>query len=434
VFSADTFYGIAYAGGPLGTGTVFAVKSNGTGFTNLHNFSGPTDGANPTDLVISSNVLYGAANGVGYANNGTIFSIHTDGTGFENLYAFSYLHSITLPPSGQVGNSDGANPVSIAISPDNIIFGAARAGGESGENVGTVFALDTSGAGFTTLLGFTVIAAPGSSNPGEPPNGIILAAGQLYGTTDGGGVELGGGVYTINTNGTGFALLHNFLWDFLTFTNAPGSNTNTAGDDPANLLSSGNALYGTTQVGGNPGAGSVFTLNLDGTGFKTLHVFQRDSTNDGANPAGRMTLLGNTLYGTTSNGGPLDRGTIFQINTDGSDYAVVYTFSGTNDGYHPVNEMTLVGNTLYGVTTAGGTGGNGTIFSFSLPPSLTINTSGTKLVLSWPTNLTGYAVQSSTNLNSSVWESVPVTPGITNGEYLLIFPLRGTQQFYRLSQ
>lgn len=94
---------------------MFAVNTDGTDFTNLHNFIG-IDGHYPLDaLVLSGNTLYGTTydggtnfddHGAGF---GTVFAINTDGTGFTNLYEFT----ATDPDTG--ANSDGANPWSGLI-------------------------------------------------------------------------------------------------------------------------------------------------------------------------------------------------------------------------------------------------------------------------------------------------------------------------------
>ena len=71
----------------------------------------------------------------------------------------------------------------------------------------------------------------------------------------------------------------------------------------------------------------------------------------GANPYGSLTLSGSTLYGMTSEGGAYGAGTIFQINTDGTGYKVLYSFgSVANDGAYPYGSLTLSGTTLYGMT------------------------------------------------------------------------------------
>src|SRR5437868_4629434 len=62
IFSGNALYGTTAAGGSSGKGTVFAVNSDGTGFTVLHNFTGGSDGASPWDgLIVWGNTLYGTA-------------------------------------------------------------------------------------------------------------------------------------------------------------------------------------------------------------------------------------------------------------------------------------------------------------------------------------------------------------------------------------
>ena len=76
ILSGTTLYSAAYAGGSSGLGTVFAVNTDGTGFTNLYDFTGGSDGANPVGgLIISSNTLHGTARYGGTSGNGTVFSL-----------------------------------------------------------------------------------------------------------------------------------------------------------------------------------------------------------------------------------------------------------------------------------------------------------------------------------------------------------------------
>src|SRR5260221_24230 len=62
ILSGSTLYGTAIYGGSSGWGTVFALNTNGTGFTTPYNFTGGNDGANPSaGLILSNNTLYGTA-------------------------------------------------------------------------------------------------------------------------------------------------------------------------------------------------------------------------------------------------------------------------------------------------------------------------------------------------------------------------------------
>src|SRR6266404_4506618 len=95
VLSNNTLYGTAADGGSSGHGTVFAVNTDGTGFTNLHSFTAfsqiyyNSDGASPWDgLILWGNTLYGTAYSGGSSSFGTVFAVNTDGTGFTNLHSF----------------------------------------------------------------------------------------------------------------------------------------------------------------------------------------------------------------------------------------------------------------------------------------------------------------------------------------------------------
>src|SRR6266576_2443791 len=163
--------------------------------------------------------------------------------------------------------------------------------------------------------------------------------------------------------------------------------------------------------------------------FTTLHSFNGGS--DGANPYAGLILSGNTLYGTAGRGGSSGRGTIFAVNTNGTGFTSLHSFTGSSDGANPQAGLVLSDNTLYGTT-------QGTVFSLSFAPQLTITPSGTNVILSWPTNVagfdyTGYTLQSTTNLVSpAVWSTNSPAPVVIAGQNTVTNPITGAQQFYRL--
>ncbi|HAO78404.1 MAG TPA: hypothetical protein DCQ92_05390, partial [Verrucomicrobia subdivision 3 bacterium] len=136
ILLGNTLYGTTQFGGSSGKGTVFAVSTNGTGFTNLHSFTATSgslytnsDGADPwAGLILSGNTLYGTAFRGGSSGTGTVFAVSTDGMGFTNLHSFN-------------SSSDGANPFAGLILSGNTLYGTAQFGGSSG--TGTVFAVST---------------------------------------------------------------------------------------------------------------------------------------------------------------------------------------------------------------------------------------------------------------------------------------------------
>jgi uncharacterized repeat protein (TIGR03803 family) len=455
LLSGNTLYGTAYKGGASDEGTVFAVNTDGTGFTNLHSFTAVhnrtnSDGANPyAGLILSSNTLYGTAylggGSGGDYGSGTVFAVNTDGTGFTNLHTFTADEGLGLP------NSDGAGPLCCLLLSGDTLYGTANKGGSSDQ--GTVFAVNTNGTGFTNLHSFTALSGGTNSDGANPCAGLILSGNTLYGTTDEGSTNGNGTVFAVNTDGTGLTNLHTFTSGGY---NAQFYVTNSDGANPdAVLLLSGNTLYGTTSDGGPSGYGTVFKVNTDGTGFTNLHYFTATTgaypnvtNSDGAFPNAGLILSGNTLYGIASSGGTNGNGTVFAVNTDGTGFTIAHIFTATSgpystnsDGALPQGGLILSGNILYGTTPSGGPHASGTVFSITLPaPQLNITTSGTNIILTWPTNYAGfsdagYTLLSTTNLASpAVWATNSPAPVVANGQFTVTNPITGTQQFFQLSQ
>jgi uncharacterized repeat protein (TIGR03803 family) len=148
-----------------------------------------------------------------------------------------------------------------------------------------------------------------------------------------------------------FTLLHSFL-----------DNTATDGAYPeGSLIQSGSTLYGMTGSGGSNDRGTIFQIDTDGTGFGLLHSF--GGAGDGDSPLGSLIQSGSTLYGTTLAGGSSGGGTVFKIGTDGTGYTVLHSFAGgISDGRRPSGAVVQSGSALYGMTLSGGSNDRGTIF------------------------------------------------------------------------
>jgi uncharacterized repeat protein (TIGR03803 family) len=439
ILSSNTLYGTTHGGGSSGDGVIFAVNTDGSDFTTLHSFTATTysegsynnsDGAFPyAGFVLSGNTLYGTAFAGGNYSCGTVFSVNTDGSGFTTLHSFSYL-----------GN-DGENPVAGLILSGNTLYGTTESGGIAGN--GTIFAINTDGSGYTNLYSFTSLDPDYNTNTdgAYPYAGLILLGNTLYGTAANGGSSGLGTVFAVNTDGSDFTTLHNFS------ALDPTYNTNSDGAYPyAGLILSGNTLYGTAQNGGSSDRGTVFAVNTDGSDFKTLHSFTAldppyFTNSDGLAPDAGLILLGNTLYGTAQGGGSSHGGTVFAVNTDGADFTNLYNFTGGNDGLSPQAGLILSGSTLYGTAANGGSSDIGTVFSLTLPsvtaiaPQLAIILSGSNVILTWPTNASGFTLQSTTNLVSpAVWSAVSPAPVAINTNNVVTNFISGAQMFYRLSQ
>jgi uncharacterized repeat protein (TIGR03803 family) len=324
-------------------------------YTVLKHFNPNTNpsGIQPRGTLVpaADGTLYGVASTGGAGAAGVVFKVQTNGAGFTVIKNFS------LVDVSNGTNSDGANPQAGLLLSGSTLFGTTMNGGTGGR--GTVFSLNTNGTSFTVLKNFTALDINTSTNTdGANPNGaLILSGGTLYGTAANGGIGEFGTVFRVNTNGSSFTNLYNF------------TNGNDGAEPQASLVLSGSTLYGTARYGGNEGAGTVFSVSLNGTGFNPLHYFTGSGT-DGANPVAGLVLSGGILYGTTQygdSGDGSDDGTVFAISTTGAGFTNLYSFNDSS-GSTPFAELTLSGSTLYGTTGNGGYN-FGTVFQ--------INTDGT---------------------------------------------------------
>ena len=364
VLSGTNFYGATPYGGSTNFGTLFRINADGTGYINLYNCQeSATGGSVPwgSPLPVGS-ALFGLTSFGGppviigfttnsttlavttnYSINGTVFNVNITSGAFTSLHNFTGINIYGSP-------YDGSQPWGDLILDGSALYGCTRFGGNS--DAGTVFTINTNGTGYTVLHTFT-----GGRNDGDTPGSSMTLLGNvLYGVTTYGGSNNYGTIFKMNTDGTGYTVLYNFR-------GAPWDGSHPQGS----LLSSGGMLYGLTPFGGTNGFGTLFRISTNGTGYATLYHFTGTVTNS-ANPYGSLALSGGTLYGMTAYGGSSNVGTIFQISTNGSGYQVLRSFTGgASDGSNPYGTPTLVGTTLYGMTSEGGSANEGIIFSLPIP-------------------------------------------------------------------
>jgi uncharacterized repeat protein (TIGR03803 family) len=155
--------------------------------------------------------------------------------------------------------------------------------------------------------------------------------------------------------GTGFQLLHRFT----AAGNDGGFPYGTT------LVLSGSTFYGMTRKGGTSGNGTIFRINTDGSGFGILHSFG-GGADDGRSPeGGSLVLFDSTLFGMTTRGGVLDTGTVFTIKTDGNQFRLLHSFNSI-EGKAPLGSLFLSDSVLYGMTSEGGSHNLGVIFALDL--------------------------------------------------------------------
>ena len=280
------------------------------------------------------------------------------------------LNLILAPPPPVIrgGNAVRAKAVAEpAASPALIFLGTASAAGANG--LGTIVSITPDGT-ITDLYDF---GDAGVNDGSGPESAFIQAdASDFYGTTGFGGTSHLGTVYkvTVDSMGNGtYSVIHNFAGGTSDGA-SPGGNDLVVGTD-------GN-IYGTTQAGGANNGGVIFSMTPSGT-IKVLHSFQSPSVVgfDGSEPhTGMIQASDGNFYGTTMGGGTDGIGTVFSITPKGV-LTILHSFSNT-DGFQPQAALIQANDgKLYGVTSGGGSG-SGVIFSIDaglpVPPGTTAQT------------------------------------------------------------
>jgi uncharacterized repeat protein (TIGR03803 family) len=336
----------------LNGGTVFTLNKDGSGYRILHSFGSAGDGENPQGELIegSDGKLYGTTVDGGAGGSGTVFRLNKDGSDYSILHDFS---SFAWPGGALVEGTDGA------------LYGTSQRDGTNG--AGTVFRMDKDGSGFGVLHHFAGSFRFDGDDGAFPRSTLLQASdGALYGTTTVGGTTNSGTVFKLNPDGSDYSVLHSFnIYD------ADGSYP-----DARIVEGSNGKLYGTTSNSGTGGGGTIFMLNMDGTGFTTLHWFSHADAGGNFPSAGLLEGSDGALYGTAGSGGSNGVGTVFSLDHDGRGFRVLrsFVFAG-GDGVNP--QVGLVegrDGSLYGVTPNGGVGdcqgsagqrGCGTVFKVS---------------------------------------------------------------------
>jgi uncharacterized repeat protein (TIGR03803 family) len=345
--SSGNLYGTTFQGGSCGYGTVFELS--GSTETVLHNFCPATDGGLPYGGVIldSSGNIYGTTSQYGSGACGTVFKLSGG--------IFSVLHSFTC-------GSDGSSPYGGVVQDKNgNLYGTTYGGGDANGD-GVAFGISSSGT-FSVI--YTFCSASNCADGQSPQGGLAIdTRGNLYGTTVAGGASNQGTVFELSNSGGGWTetVLHSFAGSSKDGA-FPSFGSLTLGTETVGTKTK-SVIFGVTGQGGAKNDGTVYQLIKSATGyrFSLLHSF---SVRSGANPLGTLTLLSGTLYGTTELGGKTGSGSVFELikGTKGWALTVLYSFKGRADGTYPHSGVVAdsSGN-LYGVAEEGGSSKSGVVY------------------------------------------------------------------------
>ena len=349
--------GTGLRGGLYGWGLVFELSpaANGTWSEKvLHSFD-PTngrDGGRPcSELVLLSNNL--ARRGVsGTYQEGTVFRVtpRADGWAETVLYEFD--------------TASGVQPFAgVTLDRNGNLYGVTSRGGP-GES-GTAFELTANNEG--AFHGGTVSNGKDGSfqstsqrwtrpeiSMAQPALEEVLAWGtvfELMPRAEGGWME---------------KILHTFAGTESHHGDGWCPVAGVVFDDKGNL-------YGTTEFGGNGENCSIVyelsPLNAGGWRESIIHDFV-DNSPDGCLPVGQLAVDGSgNLYGTTNGGGTYAYGTVYELTPSATGWSesILHSFNNDGvDGYGPYGGVILdgIGN-LYGTTTAGGALGGGTVYEIT---------------------------------------------------------------------
>ena len=296
--SNGDLFGTTELGGANGFGAVFEIVKTAGGYastpTTLVSFNGDdANGAGPSGSLIAD--ANGDLFGTTVGGNGTAFEIAKTADGYASTPTtlVSFNTNDDLPQGGLIADSNGD------------LFGTTELGGANDD--GAVFEIVKTSTGYastpTTLVSFN------DDDDGEGPAGSLIADsnGDLFGTTNVGGPNGFGTAFEIVKTPTSYASTPTTLVGF--------NGTNGAAPSGSLIADANGDLFGTTDSGGVDDHGTVFEIVKTAGGYAstptTLVSFNQA---DGSGPLGSLIADSNgDLFGTTDFGGANGDGTVFEI-------------------------------------------------------------------------------------------------------------------------
>ncbi len=372
---AQVIYGTTSGGGD-GTGSIFKVNGDGTGYQETH--MGGSNGNNNGDshfgldqynlAPFSNGKLYGVTIGGGSVEAGVLFEYDPLTNYYNERMDFEFYG--TGLPLGQLieyngklyGTTAGVAYGIFSFDPATNSFHSERrlSGRSSGlilqngkfygmtsgggnKRVGSIFEYDSKTAEYNVLFHFDR-----TSTGYYPEGGLTYNNGKLYGVTTTGGLYSQGTLFEYDLTSHHFEKKIDFKDDI------------TGSRPIADLSIYNEKILGMTSAGATYNQGALFEFDLvTGLFNKTIDF------NDNA-PGGTFKLINGKLYGVSINAGVYGEGVLFSFDPGTGEYTRLIEFKEEDTGGHPFGQLTLYNNTLVGMTKSGGKGNGGVIFKYEI--------------------------------------------------------------------
>jgi uncharacterized repeat protein (TIGR03803 family) len=285
--------------GGIGCGTVFEIAPSGGSWHEsiIYRFGGLEDGAGPIGVLVRDQAgnLYGTAPYGGSANEGVVFELVPSDRGWTETVLVNFDDKTSALPGGTPNSG-------VIFDQQGNLYGVTPS--DLNGDCGTVFQLSRSASGWarTTLYNFN-----GEHNGCNPQGGLLFdQQGNLYGTTM--------NTWPWGGEGTAFQIAPDSGTPKTIWTSQKGFEYGGAGPTASMVMDRAGNLYGTSYGGGAYGLGLIFKLTPSNGGWilTSLHDFTGGG-DGGLLQAGLVFDANGNLYGATSFGGSFGGGTVFEI-------------------------------------------------------------------------------------------------------------------------
>ncbi|MEO1713785.1 MAG: choice-of-anchor tandem repeat GloVer-containing protein, partial [Bacteroidota bacterium] len=337
-FSQGELWGVSESGGLDGVGCIFKTDVDGSNASLVYSFESKAPGKRPEELNLYeyNGLLYGVTSGGGLTGDGVLFSYDPNTQIYTALTSF--IDSIV-----------GTDPdYSVVVTSDDKVYGTTDFRGPL-EFYGVLYSFDLNTQAFEVLVAFDSTTVNGSEKA------LTLGSdGHLYGTAGDGGANGDGLIFKYDLGTNAYSVLYDFSDDILADGDTP---------DDALLEVSPGLFYGTTDRGGLNSDGVLFSFDVNTGTYTKLFDFD-DNISGEFPQGTLLLGSNQKIYGSTREGGTFNDGAIFEYDPATSIFTLLHSFTNSSDGENPYGLREAGNGVLYGLAKNGGAEGDGTLFEY----------------------------------------------------------------------